>query len=81
MLKAKEWEEFRATGLMWFVNTTLHLFGWALAVDVDENNKVISAYPAKCRFRGFDEKSNDDGYKKVTKYLSANVDVLIKDLD
>lgn len=28
MIKRKSWEKFRESGLLWFVNRSLHLFGW-----------------------------------------------------
>lgn len=73
-INPKTWDEFRASGLAWFVNTTLHLFGWVLVFEIDDKSgKVTSCYPARCVFRGFDEKSNDEGYAKVTKYLKENI--------
>jgi len=29
MLTRKTGKEFRESGLLWFINSTLHLFGWA----------------------------------------------------
>jgi hypothetical protein len=69
MIEKKGWEEFRATGLLWFINTTLHLFGWAIAVETHTG----IAYPAKVKFRGFAEKNNINGYEKVTQYLKENI--------
>lgn len=74
-LEPKSWDEFRATGLLWFINSTLHLFGWAIVFEV-EDDKVKACFPARCTFRGFDETSNDDGYQKVTKYLKENIEEL-----
>ncbi len=34
-------------------------------------------YPARVKFRGFDQKSTSEGYEKITKYLKEN----IKELD
>lgn len=28
----KTWEDFRESGLLWFINTILHVFGWAIVV-------------------------------------------------
>jgi len=34
MLKNQEkWKEFRNSGLLWFINTILHTFGWAIVFD------------------------------------------------
>ena len=87
MINKKEWEEFRASGLLWFINSILHLFGWAIVVEIEVDDegkptdKIIKAYPAKVKFRGFDLKSNDEGYEKVTKHLSKNMSELLKEVN
>jgi hypothetical protein len=79
MVEEKNWNEFRDTGLIWFINTTLHMFGWALVMEVDENNNVTRVYPARVKFRGFSEKINTGGYQKVSKYLKENIEELEKE--
>jgi hypothetical protein len=71
----KTWEEFRKTGLLWFVNTVLHTFGWALVY----NPETKEVYPARCKFRGFSEDINSEGYMKVSEYLKQNIDDLVKE--
>lgn len=78
-MKKKTWDEFRETGLLWFINTILHLFGWAIVVEI-EDEKVVKAYPARTSFRGFDEGSNTEGYKNVTQYLADNINALMRDV-
>lgn len=78
-MKEKSWKEFRETGLLWFVNTTLHAFGWAITLEFDENMNVVRAYPSRVRYRGFDEKTNDKGYSNVGKYLKDNAEELYKE--
>ena len=72
------WDNFRKSGLLWYINQILHLFGWAIIVEIGEDKKVITCYPAKVKFRGFDEESNTEGYKKVTEHLSENITDLLK---
>jgi hypothetical protein len=80
MVHKKSWEEFKDNGLLWFTNTILHMFGWSIVVEVDEETKVITdAYPARVKFRGFSEKSNTKGYRNVSKYLQENIDELVKE--
>lgn len=79
MIEKKTWKEFRDSGLLWFVNTILHLFGWAITVEI-EKGKIINVYPVRTKFRGFDMKTNDKGYIKVTEYLKENIDDLIKEV-
>ena len=76
----KTWEEFRESGLLWFVNTILHLFGWAICCDIDKDNKVLRCYPKKMKCRGFEEEYNTEGYIKVTKHLKENIDTLLEDI-
>ena len=41
MVKKKTWQEFRKTGLLWFMNTILHAFGWAIVVEVERSYTEI----------------------------------------
>ena len=79
MVFKKSWDEFRKSGLLFFINQILHVFGWAIVVEVDENSKVINSYPARVRFRGFDEKSQEEGYIKISEYMKNNADKLLKE--
>lgn len=75
MINKKSWEEFRECGLLWWINQTLHMFGWAIVIELDDGN-ITNAYPARVKFRGFPEKSNSEGYIRVSKYLKENADDL-----
>lgn len=79
MVNKKTWEEFRDSGLLWMINSTLHIFGWSIVVEVDDEGVIHSAYPARVKFRGFNEKSNTNGYIKVSEYLKENVEELEKE--
>ena len=76
MVNKKTWEEFRESGLLWWVNMILHTFGWAIVFNVDTDNKVIEVYPARVKFRGFDNEHNSSGYEQVSKYLKDNAEQL-----
>jgi len=76
MIDKKTWQQFRDSGLLWWINMILHTFGWAIVVDVDGDGTISNAYPARVKFRGFDEKSNDEGYQIVSKYLKENAEQL-----
>lgn len=80
MVNKKSWEEFRESGLLWFINTILHMFGWAIVVTVNENESITNVYPARTSFRGFSEDVTSDGYAKVTKYLKDNIKELYKEV-
>lgn len=84
MVSPATWEQFRRSGLLWWVNRTLHLFGWAIVVEVDEddpNGKIKKCYPARCRFRGFDEKSEDQGFKRLTRHMRDSARRLKADVE
>lgn len=78
MINRKSWEEFRETGLLWFINTILHTFGWSIIIEKKEN-ETIEVYPARVKFRGFNEKSNTNGYIKVAKYLNDNINEILSE--
>ena len=79
MIEKKSWKEFRDSGFLWWINMILHTFGWAIVYESDENQEISSVYPARVKFRGFNEKSNTDGYIKVSKYMQANAEELLKE--
>lgn len=73
MIEQKSWAEFRSTGMLWWVNNILHVFGWSIIVETDDTNgSVINAYPARVKFRGFGEESNDRGFRNVSDYMVEN---------
>lgn len=75
MVDKKSWQEFKDAGLLWWINTMLHTFGWALVLEVD-GVEIKNVYPARVKFRGFSEKSNTNGYKKLTKHLNSTISEL-----
>ena len=80
MVTRKSWEEFRESGLFWFINSILHVFGWAIVIQIDNDNKDTDVYPSRVQFSGFNENANTRGYKKVTEYLKENIDDLLEDM-
>lgn len=79
MVEQKAWKEFRDSGLLWWINTILHTFGWAIVYEIDGEGEITKAYPARVKFRGFDEKSNTEGYIKVSQYLNKESEQLLKE--
>lgn len=75
MVNKMNWEEFRNTGLLWFINSILHLFGWAIVYEM-EDGLIKEVYPARVKYRGFDEKTNSEGYFKISQYLKSNISEL-----
>ena len=78
MISEKSWAEFKDAGLLWFINTILHLFGWVIVLNI-EDGKIIDAYPARTAFRGFSNETNTEGYIKLSDYLKENIDEIAKE--
>lgn len=79
MIDRKTWKEFWDVGLLWWINSMLHMFGWAIIFDYDDKGELIDAFPARVKFRGFDENTNSEGYQKVTTYLQQEAEQLLKE--
>lgn len=79
MVDKKSWDEFRKIGLLWWINMILHTFGWAIVIETDYHDKVINAYPARVKFRGFPEDNNTEGYTKISQYMKDNAEELYKE--
>ena len=79
MVDKKDWNTFKDSGMLWFINSILHTFGWALVYEIEDNDEVINVYPARVKFRGFSESSNTDGYIKVSKFMEQNSKELLEE--
>ena len=81
MIKKKTWDEFRISGLLWLMNSILHLFGWAIVCEIGDGGKVSEVYPARCKFRGFAEECTSKGYIAVSRYLKENIEELLQEAE
>lgn len=76
MITEASWEEFGAAGLFWWVNRGLHLFGWALVREVADPEtsaeRIVRVYPARCKFRGFGQDVEEDGFRRLSEHLREN---------
>lgn len=80
MLNKQSWEEFRNSGMLFVTNTILQFFGWSIVIEY-QNKKLVKAYPARTKYRGFSEDCIEEGHKRVADYLVENAKELRKDLD
>jgi hypothetical protein len=80
MIDRKTWDEFRETGLTLIINQILHIFGWAIVYDV-EDDKVVNCYPARTKFRGFEGGSISKAYIKVSQWMKNNAEELLKEAE
>lgn len=82
MVTRKTWEEFRKTKLLFAINQFLHFFGYSIVIEQDdETGKITDVYPARVKYRGFGEKSIDEGYRGVAKYMVENAEELLKEAE
>lgn len=79
MITRKSWKEFRESGLLFITNQFLHIFGYALVYSFDDNGEIEEVYPARVKFRGFGDKQIEEGYQKISKYMSDNAVELEKE--
>lgn len=79
MVNKKTWKEFRDSGLLWWINMILHTFGWAIVFSVEKDGSITGVYPARVKFRGFDEETNTEGYINVSRYIKDNSNELCKE--
>ena len=79
-MEPRIWEEFRESKLLWWVNRSLHLFGWAIVLDQETDGRISNAYPARVKFRGFSEESEENGFAGLTKHLHNNIEDLSKEV-
>ncbi len=81
IVERKTWKEFRETGLLLIINQILHIFGWAIVINIlDEDGSIVEVYPARVKFRGFKEKNVEEAYKKITNYMENMVSELQEDI-
>lgn len=79
MMVKKSWDEFRESGMLWWINMILHTFGWAIIYEFDGDGELSNVYPARVKFRGFSNKNNTDGYIKVSEYMAKNAVELLNE--
>ena len=79
MVAKKTWNEFRETGLVFLINSILHVFGWAIVLELDSKGNVLNAYPSRVKFRGFSHNVMSASYQKITEYLQENIGDLMEE--
>ena len=79
-MKKKTWKEFQESKLLWWVNRSLHLFGWAIVIEHDEDGNIHDCFPARVEFRGFSEAVDAEGFATLTKYLASESEALRADV-
>ena len=76
----KTWKDFQECKLLWWVNRSLHIFGWAIVVEEQADGTISNCYPARVDYRGFSEDAEDAGFAALTQHLAANIETLVSDV-
>lgn len=76
VIQEKSFEEFQDTGLLMFINSFLHIFGWVICYDPEKK----SLYPARTIYRGFSEASQEKNYLKITEYMAKEASQLLEQI-
>lgn len=80
MVNRKSWDEFQRSGLLWWINVILHTFGWAIVFERKKDQR-LEVYPARVKFRGFSEKDNTEGYRRIAEYMTINSSDIMKEIE
>ena len=78
-IRKKTWQEFKDSGLLWWINILLHTFGWSIVFSINDKKKIEEVFPARVSFRGFSEKDNSKGYLQVNRYMNKNSREILKE--
>ncbi len=75
----KTWTEFKNSGMLFFANLILQVFGWSIVIIISDDGDFLDAYPARTKYRGFSEESMNRGYLKISEYMRDHCDELVRD--
>jgi hypothetical protein len=61
-----DWKQFRADGMLWFINRQLLFFGWSIVLTVDtETGEAVGIRPVRADRNGFSREDEIEGYAQV----------------
>lgn len=69
--REESWEKLRETGLFRFVNMFLHIFGWAIQMEVGDDGKIERVYPIRCKYDGFSE-GDEKMMRKIGTFMKCD---------
>lgn len=78
---ANKWTIFTNTGLLWWINRSLSLFGWAITVSYDsQTGECLGAEPIRTNARGFNRDTEEENFLKLTSYMKDNASELFEEI-
>jgi len=75
----EKWKAFQKSGLLQFVNSILHVFGYAITIFKNADNKILGVLPRRCSYRGFSDKDTTQMYFRLHKYTQENAPSIMND--
>lgn len=75
----RTWAEFSRSGLLWWTNRMLHVFGWAIVFQF-KNGKITDVYPSRTRSRGFTFEVEAEGFQGLSRYMAKNANELFEEV-
>jgi hypothetical protein len=75
----EQWINFQKAGLLWWVNRGIMLFGWVIAFRYDDKDNLISVYPERTMWRGFDSKAEGEGFTRLTGHIAQTAKELVEE--
>ena len=79
---AQRWEDFRSRdGLLWWVNRSLTIFGYALVARYDEEGRLFAVAPERVPYRGFSLESEEHGFMRLTQMMQREAASLVADVE
>ena len=69
-IEKKSWTDFRMDGLLRFVNMFLHIFGWTIIIEANDNGDSF-AYPARVTYDGFCE-NEETAFFRLGKFMAED---------
>ena len=67
----ESWEKLREHGLFRFINMFLHIFGWAIQMNVGDDGKIERVYPIRCKYDGFSE-GDEKMMRKIGTFMKCD---------
>lgn len=68
------WNRFANAGMLWFTNRLLHVFGWCIVVEENEEGLVSDVYPARCDYLGFTDEVEQEGRLKFRNSVAEDTE-------
>jgi len=72
MHKHQNWESFRDSGMLWWVNRIIHTFGWMIVLYEEDDGEVVAASPKRCTdILGFPASVDEEKLESFRAHIGA----------